>query len=61
MGIAEILALIAGLSSLARKVQTENREATEEEVDAAFAAADVAIDKLEAAIARKRAREAAGG
>ena len=61
MGIAEILALVAGLSSLARKLQTENREATEAEVDDAFAAADVQIDALEAAIARKRAREAAAG
>lgn len=61
MGLIEILALMASLSSLARKMQTENREATEAEVDAAFAGADVKIDALEAAVARKRAREAAGG
>ena len=50
----EIIALASGLLQLAQKVQTENREATEAEVEAALAGADAALDSLEAAIRRKR-------
>jgi hypothetical protein len=57
----ELLALASGLTNLANKVIAANREATEAEVDEALAGAHGAIDSLDAAIARKKARDAAAG
>ena len=54
----EIIGLINGLSTLLDTITTEDRDASPEEVDGALARADAAISSLEAAIARKRIRDA---
>lgn len=54
----ELIALAASLAKLAQKVITENREATEAEVDQSFADVEVARNEALEALARARAREA---
>ena len=54
----EAVALANSLLALGQKLITENREATEEEVNASFAAVEAARDEAMAALARARAREA---